>query len=131
MIKQSYATSIKRTIDQRSKFLISYSKSDLNRLFADKIIEEWKQFLQEDMILSEGENSMKLEINDDEAYLDIRREFIEENVQKFEAMLRDILFNQKIKEVKITIRTDAIDHDIQIKRYLTLRLSAGTKLPDG
>ncbi|HYT42614.1 MAG TPA: hypothetical protein VEP90_09725, partial [Methylomirabilota bacterium] len=84
-----------------------------------------------DMILSEGENSMKLEINDDEAYLDIRREFIEENVQKFEAMLRDILFNQKIKEVKITIRTDAIDHDIQIKRYLTLRLSAGTKLPDG
>jgi len=26
------------------------------------------------MILSEGENSMKLEINDDEAYLDIRRE---------------------------------------------------------
>ena len=64
------------------------------------------------MILSEGENSMKLEINDDEAYLDIRREFIEENVQKFEAMLRDILFNQKIKEVKITIRTDAIDHDM-------------------
>ena len=83
------------------------------------------------MILSEGENSMKLEINDDEAYLDIRREFIEENVQKFEAVLRDILFNQKIKEVKITIRTDAIDHDIQIKRYLMLRLSAGTKLPDG
>ena len=64
------------------------------------------------MILSEGENSMKLEINDDEAYLDIRREFIEENVQKFEAMLRDILFNQKVKEVKITIRTVAIDHDM-------------------
>jgi hypothetical protein len=68
------------------------------------------------MILSEVENSMELEINDDEAYLDLRREFIEENVQKFEAMLRDILFNQKIKEVKITIRTYAIHHDIQIKR---------------
>jgi len=67
-------------------------------------------------ILSEVENSMELDINDDEAYLDIRGEFIEENVQKFEAMLRDILFNQKIKEVKITIRTYAIDHDIQIKR---------------
>ena len=83
------------------------------------------------MILSEGENSVKLEINDEEAYLEISREFIEQNLQKLEAMLRDILFNQKIKEVKITIRTDAIDHDIQIKRCLTLRLSAGTKLPDG
>ena len=81
--------------------------------------------------MSEGENSVKLEINDEEAYLEISREFIEQNLQKLEAMLRDILFNQKIKEVKITIRTDAIDHDIQIKRYLTLRLSAGTKLPDG
>ena len=50
------------------------------------------------MILSEVENSMELEINDDEAYLDIRREFIEENVQKFEAMLRDILFNQKLRK---------------------------------
>ena len=45
---------------------------------------------------------MKLEINDEEAYLEISREFIEQNLQKLEAMLRDILFNQKIKEVKIT-----------------------------
>ena len=49
---------------------------------------------------------------DDEAYLEISREFNEENLQKFEAMLRDILFNQKVKEVKITIRTEAIDHDM-------------------
>jgi hypothetical protein len=48
------------------KLLGSYSKSGLNRFFADKIIDEWKQFLQGDMILSEGEDSMKLEINDDE-----------------------------------------------------------------
>jgi hypothetical protein len=33
------------------------------------------------------EHSVKLEINDDEAYLEISREFNEENLQKFEAML--------------------------------------------
>ena len=51
---------------------------------------------------------MKLEINDDEAYLEISREFNEENLQKFEAMLRDILFNQKIKEV---------NKDLEIEKF--------------
>jgi len=55
---------------------------------------------------------VKLDINDNESYLEISREFNEENLQKFEAMLRDLLFNQKVKEVKITIRTDAIYHDM-------------------
>jgi len=64
---------------------------------------------------------VKLEINDNESYLEISREFNEENLQKFEAMLRDILFNQKVKEVKITIRTDAIDHDMS--RFLFLFFS--------
>jgi len=68
------------------------------------------------MILSEGENSVKLEINDEEAYLEISREFIEQNLQKLDAMLRDILFNQKIKEVKITIRSDAINQGLRVKK---------------
>ena len=66
--------------------------------------------------MSEGENSVKLEINDEEAYLEMSREFIEQNLQKLEAMLRDILFNQKIKEVKITIRSDAINQGLRVKK---------------
>ena len=31
-------------------------------------------------------------------------------------MLRDILFNQKIKEVKITIRSDAINQGLRVKK---------------
>ena len=75
------------------------------------------------------QDSVKLEINDNESYLEISREFNEENLQKFEAMLRDILFNQKVKEVKMTIRTDAIDHDMGGFYTTSLPLFLFLKLP--
>jgi hypothetical protein len=55
--------------------------------------------------LTKEEDEINLDINDESACLEISCEFIEKGLPELEAMLRDILLDQKIKEVKINIKT--------------------------